>query len=50
MYPPLERVIKAITGLTGKWISIVARAICGAIFSENTKYISGGGRVLRLQS
>lgn len=32
---PLEKVVNTITGPAGKWISIVAMAICGIIFIMN---------------
>ena len=32
---PLERVVNTITGPAGKWISIVAMALCGVIFIMN---------------
>ena len=32
---PLERVVNTITGPAGKWISIVAMALCGIIFIMN---------------
>ena len=32
---PLERVVNTITGPAGKWISIVAMALCGVIFIIN---------------
>ena len=41
---PLERVVNTITGPAGKWISIVAMALCGVIFimnkNENYTFIS----------
>jgi len=32
---PLEQVVNTITGPAGKWISIVAMALCGVIFIMN---------------
>ena len=32
---PLEKVVNTITGPAGKWISIVAMALCGVIFIMN---------------
>ena len=40
---PLERVVNTITGPAGKWISIVAMALCGVIFimnkNENKRFL-----------
>ena len=40
---PLESVVNTITGPAGKWISIVAMALCGVIFimnrNENKKFL-----------
>ena len=36
---PLERVVNTITGPAGKWISIVAMALCGVIFIMNNNAI-----------
>ena len=38
---PLEKVVNTITGPAGKYISIVAMAICGVIFIMNKEDISG---------
>lgn len=43
---PLERVVNTITGPAGKWISIVAMALCGIIFIMNKDDISGGFKLL----
>lgn len=43
---PLEKVVNTITGPAGKWISIVAMAICGIIFIMNKDDISGGFKLL----
>lgn len=43
---PLERVVNTITGPAGKWISIVAMALCGVIFIMNKDDISGGFKLL----
>ena len=43
---PLERVVNTITGSAGKWISIVAMALCGVIFIMNKDDISGGFKLL----
>jgi hypothetical protein len=32
---PLERVVNTVTGPAGKWISIVAMALCGIVFIMN---------------
>jgi hypothetical protein len=40
---PLEQVVNTITGPAGKWISIVAMALCGVIFimnkNENKRFL-----------
>ncbi len=43
---PLEKVAGTITGPAGKWISIVAMALCGIIFIINKDDISGGFKLL----
>ncbi len=43
---PLERVVNSFTGPAGKWISIVAMALCGVIFIMNKDDISGGFKLL----
>lgn len=43
---PLEQVVNTITGPAGKWISIVAMALCGVIFIMNKDDISGGFKLL----
>lgn len=43
---PLERVVNTITGPAGKWISIVAMALCGVIFITNKDDLSGGFKLL----
>lgn len=43
---PLEKVVNTITGPAGKWISIVAMALCGVIFIMNKDDISGGFKLL----
>lgn len=43
---PLERVVNTLTGPAGKWISIVAMALCGVIFIMNKDDISGGFKLL----
>ena len=43
---PLEQVVNTITGPAGKWISIVAMALCGVIFIMNRDDISGGFKLL----
>lgn len=43
---PLEKVVNTITGPVGKYISIVAMAICGIIFIMNKDDISGGFKLL----
>ena len=43
---PLEKVVGTITGPAGKWISIVAMALCGIIFIMNKDDISGGFKLL----
>jgi type IV secretion system protein VirB2 len=43
---PLERVVNTVTGPAGKWISIVAMALCGIVFILNKDDISGGFKLL----
>lgn len=43
---PLEKVVNTITGPAGKYISIVAMALCGIIFIINKDDISGGFKLL----
>lgn len=43
---PLEKVVGTVTGPAGKWISIVAMALCGIIFIMNKDDISGGFKLL----
>jgi type IV secretion system protein VirB2 len=43
---PLEQVVNTIIGPAGKWISIVAMALCGVIFIMNKDDISGGFKLL----
>ena len=43
---PLEKVVGTITGHAGKWISIVAMALCGVVFIINKDDISGGFKLL----
>jgi type IV secretion system protein VirB2 len=43
---PLERVVNTVTGPAGKWISIVAMALCGIVFIMNKDDISGGFKLL----
>lgn len=43
---PLEQVVNTITGPAGKWISIVAMALCGVVFIINKDDISGGFKLL----
>ena len=43
---PLEKVVNTVTGPAGKWISIVAMALCGVIFIMNKDDISGGFKLL----
>ena len=43
---PLEKVVNTVTGPAGKYISIVAMAICGIIFIMNKDDISGGFKLL----
>ncbi len=43
---PLEKVVNTITGPAGKWISIVAMALCGVVFIMNKDDISGGFKLL----
>ena len=43
---PLEKVVNTITGPAGKWISIVAMALCGVIFIMNKDDISGSFKLL----
>lgn len=43
---PLEKVVNTVTGHAGKYISIVAMAICGIIFIMNKDDISGGFKLL----
>lgn len=43
---PLEKVVNTITGPAGKWISIIAMALCGLVFLFNKDDISGGFKLL----
>lgn len=43
---PLEKVVNTITGPAGKWISVVAMALCGVIFILNKDDISGAFKLL----
>jgi len=43
---PLEQVVNTVTGPAGKWIAIVAMALCGVIFIMNKDDISGGFKLL----
>jgi type IV secretion system protein VirB2 len=43
---PLEKVVNTVTGPAGKWISIVAMALCGVVFIMNKDDISGGFKLL----
>jgi type IV secretory pathway VirB2 component (pilin) len=43
---PLEAVVNTVTGPAGKWISIVAMALCGVIFILNKDDLSGGFKLL----
>ncbi|TKB23159.1 conjugal transfer protein TrbC [Desulfopila sp. IMCC35006] len=43
---PLEKVVGTITGPAGKWISIVAMALCGVVFILNKDDLSGGFKLL----
>ncbi|GAB6194283.1 TrbC/VirB2 family type IV secretion system protein [Desulfocastanea catecholica] len=43
---PLEKVVNTITGPAGKWVSIVAMALCGVVFILNKDDLSGGFKLL----
>lgn len=43
---PLEKVVGTITGPAGKWISIVAMALCGIMFIMNKDDLTGGFKLL----
>lgn len=43
---PLEKVVGTITGPAGKWISIIAMALCGIVFIMNKDDVSGGFKLL----
>lgn len=43
---PLEKVVNTVTGPAGKWISIVAMALCGVIFILNKDDLTGGFKLL----
>lgn len=43
---PLEKVVNTVTGPAGKWIAIVAMALCGVIFIMNKDDLSGGFKLL----
>lgn len=43
---PLEQVVNTITGPAGRWISIVAMALCGIIYIFNKDDLSGGFKLL----
>jgi type IV secretion system protein VirB2 len=43
---PLEKVVNTITGPAGKWISIVAMALCGVVYVFNREDLSGAFKIL----
>ncbi len=43
---PLEKVVGTITGPVGKWISIIACALCGIYLIYNKEDLSGGVKLL----
>ncbi len=43
---PLEQVVGTITGPVGKWVSIIACALCGIYLIYNKDDISGGVKLL----
>ena len=43
---PLEKVMSTLTGDAGKWISIIAMALCGVVFIIQKDDISGGFKML----
>ena len=43
---PLEKVVQTVTGPAGRWVSIVAMALCGVIFIMNKDDITGGFKLL----
>ena len=43
---PLEQVVNTITGPAGRWISIVAMALCGIVYIFNKDDLSGGFKLL----
>lgn len=43
---PLEKVVGTITGPAGRWISIVAMALCGVIYIFNKDDLTGGFKLL----
>jgi type IV secretion system protein VirB2 len=43
---PLEQVVGTITGPAGKWVSIIAMALCGIMYIFNKDDLSGGFKLL----
>lgn len=43
---PLEKVMATLTGDAGRWISIIAMALCGVVFIIQKDDISGGFKML----
>jgi len=43
---PLEKVVGTITGPAGRWVSIVAMALCGVLYIFNKDDLTGGFKLL----
>lgn len=43
---PLEKVVNTVTGPAGKWVSIVAMALCGIMYVFNKDDLTGGFKLL----
>jgi len=43
---PLEKVVGTITGPAGRWISIVAMALCGVLYVMNKDDLTGAFKLL----
>ena len=39
---PLEKVVQTVTGPAGRWVSIVAMALCGVLYIFNRDDLTGG--------
>ena len=43
---PLEKVVQTVTGPAGRWVSIVAMALCGVLYIFNRDDLTGGFKLL----